>query len=73
MHPEQLRALAHAHHRELLQENGFWDENTEIPHHGFRVVGPQPRRPRQGAGRVLVLAGTRLMGPERARLTLAHD
>ncbi|HEY1829887.1 MAG TPA: hypothetical protein VGG38_06575 [Acidimicrobiales bacterium] len=73
MHPELLRALAQAHRRDLLDRHGFWDDATEIPNHGVLIAAPRVPRARHWAGRILVLAGTRLMGPQRAPLTLVHD
>jgi hypothetical protein len=68
MHPELLRALARARHADLLNEHAA----REWP----RVRRDQRSRPfrrsRQRVGSLLIWAGARLIGDQRAALELAH-
>ena len=68
MHPELLRALAKARHADLLSEGRPpWHPRAGPDYHLPRIV-----RARQWAGSLLIGAGGRLIGDNRARLELTH-
>ena len=68
MHPELLRALGQARHEDLL------NERRTRGHPRVRLGDHSPRFPRsrQRVGSLLIWAGARLMGDQRAALELAH-
>jgi hypothetical protein len=69
MHPELLRALARARHHDLL------NKPRTRAQAGVRLDPPSPRfsRSRQRVGSLLLWAGSRLIGDERAALELTHE
>lgn len=69
MHPELLRALARARHTDLLNEHPAQGWPTvRLGHHP-----PRFRRSRQRVGSLLIWAGARLIGEQRAALELASE
>jgi hypothetical protein len=68
MHPELLRALAKARHDDLL------DQRRTRGQPRVRLDNDSPRfsRSRQRLGSLLIWAGARLIGDQRAALELAH-
>lgn len=68
MHPELLRALARARHTDLLNEHPTQGWPTVRPGH----QSPLFRRSRQRVGSLLISAGARLIGEQRATLELAR-
>ena len=68
MHPELLRALAKARHHDLLDRprTRAQPKVPDNPKHRFS-------RPRQRVGSLLVWAGSRLIGDQRAGLELTHE
>jgi hypothetical protein len=68
MHPELLRALAKARHDDLL------DERRTRAQPRVRLDNNSQRfsRSRQRLGSLLIWAGARLIGDQRAALELAH-
>jgi hypothetical protein len=69
MHPEMLRALARARHEDLL--NGHRTRGQSK----VRLDKHLPRfaRSRQRVGSLLIWAGARLLGEDRAALELTHQ
>jgi hypothetical protein len=69
MHPDLLRALARARHNDLL------DTHPSRGQPKVRLSGPPPlfSRARHRLGALLIRAGARLTGDQRAALDLAHD
>ncbi len=69
MHPELLRALAKARHEDLL------NERPTRGHSRVLVDDHSPRFPRsrQRVGSLLIWAGARLIGAQRAALELAAN
>ena len=67
MHPEMLRALANARHEDLLRERP-----RKHPRAGPDDHMPRFARSRRWAGSLLIWAGARLIGDQRAALKLAH-
>jgi hypothetical protein len=68
MHPELLRALARARHNDLLTRHHT--RGQPPAHRGSHV--PRFARSRQRLGSLLIWAGARLMGDQRAALELAR-
>jgi hypothetical protein len=68
MHPELLRALGKARHKDLL------NARATRPQPRVRLDHDSPRFPRsrQRAGALLIWAGERLIGDRRFGLELAH-
>ena len=68
MHPELLRALAKARHEDLL------DERRTRGQPRVRLIDHSARFPRarHRVGSLLIWAGARLIGDQRAALELAH-
>ena len=68
MHPELLRSLAKARHEDLLNKPRTRGQPRA------RLDGHPPRMPRsrQRVGLLLVWAGSRLIGDQRAALELTH-
>jgi hypothetical protein len=69
MHPEMLRALAKARHEDLLSDHRARGQPRVRPDNHL----PRFARSRQRVGSLLIWAGARLLGEERAALELAHD
>lgn len=69
MHPDLLRALAHARHEDLLNERRARRERCLSPDHH----SPRFTRSRRRLGSLLIWAGARLMGEQRSALELAHE
>jgi hypothetical protein len=69
MHPELLRALAKARHEDLLNK----PRTRGQPRAQLDVDLPRLPRSRQRVGWLLVWAGSRLIGDQRAALELTHD
>jgi hypothetical protein len=69
MHPELLRALARARHHDLLDDGRARGQPRvrRSDHH------PRVSRSRRRVGSLLIWAGARLLGEERAALDLAHE
>lgn len=69
MHPELLRALARARHHDLL------DDGRARVQPRIRCGDHRPRlsRSRRRVGSLLIWAGARLLGEERAALGLARE
>jgi len=68
MHPELLRALATARHEDLLTAR----RTRRQPRGRLRDHSPRFPRTRGRVGSLLVWAGSRLAGDQRAPLELAH-
>jgi hypothetical protein len=68
MHPELLRALAKARHDDLLEER----RPRAQPRVRLDDHSPRFSRSRQRLGSLLIWAGARLIGDQRAALELAH-
>lgn len=68
MHPELLRALAKARHEDLLNER----QTRGHPRVQLDDHSPRFPRSRQRLGSLLIWAGARLIGEQRAALELAH-
>lgn len=68
MHPELLRALAKARHEDLLNER----QTRGQPRFRLDQYSPRFPRPRQRLGSLLIWAGARMIGDQRAALELAH-
>jgi hypothetical protein len=68
MHPELLRALAKARHEDLLNER----QARAQPRVPLDEHSPRFPRSRQRLGSLLIWAGARLIGDQRAALDLAH-
>jgi hypothetical protein len=69
MHPDMLRALARARHQDLLNGHRTRGQSRVRPHNQL----PRFARSRQRVGSLLIWAGARLVGGERAALELTHD
>ena len=68
MHPELLRALARARHEDLLTKHQTREQpRVRRDAHSLRFA-----RSRQRLGSILIWAGARLMGDQRAALELAQ-
>jgi len=68
MHPELLRALGKARHEDLLNERRTRGQaRVRLDHRSSRFP-----RSRQRVGSLLIWAGARLIGDQRAALELAH-
>jgi hypothetical protein len=68
MHPELLRALGQARHKDLLNERPARGQpRVRRNNHSLRFP-----RARQRVGLLLMRAGVRLTGDRRAALELAH-
>ena len=68
MHPELLRALARARHQDLLNKPRTRAQAKVRVDHPSRLS-----RSRLRVGSLLVWAGSRLIGDQRAALELTHD
>ena len=68
MHPELLRALARARHNDLLKGH----QTRGHPRARRDAHLPWLARPRQRLGALLIWAGARLMGDQRAAVELAQ-
>jgi hypothetical protein len=68
MHPELLRALGKARHEDLLNER----RTRRQPRVRLDDHPPRFPRSRQRVGSLLIWAGARLIGDQRAALELAH-
>jgi len=69
MHPDLLRALARARHNDLLDTHPPRGQ-PKVRHTGHRSLFS---RSRHRLGSLLILAGARLTGDQRAALDLAHE
>ena len=69
MHPELLRALAEARHSDLLNKPRTRGQ-PKVRHHDHSPRFPRSRR---RVGSLLVWAGARLIGDQRAALELTHE
>jgi len=68
MHPELLRALAQARHEDLLTERrNRGQASARLGRHSSLIA-----RSRKRVGSLLIWAGARLTGDQRAALELAH-
>jgi hypothetical protein len=67
MHPELLRALGKARHEELLNQSRSQGQ-PRLHDHSLRF-----HRSRERMGILLIWAGTRILGDQRAELELVHD
>ena len=68
MHPDLLRALAKARHEDLLAER----RTRGQPRPRLHAHSPRFPRSRQRVGTLLIWAGARLVGDQRAALELTH-
>jgi len=68
MHPDLLRALAKARHEDLLTER----RTRGQPRLRLHKQSPRFPRSRQRLGSLLIWAGARLVGDQRAALELTH-
>ena len=68
MHPELLRAFANARHEDLLRER----RPRKRPPTRSDDPSPPYSRSRQRVGSLLIWAGARLVGDQRAALDLAR-
>jgi hypothetical protein len=69
MHPEMLRALARARHEDLLNGHRARGQPRVRPDNHWPSFAPS----RQRVGSLLIRAGARLLGEERAVLELTHE
>jgi hypothetical protein len=69
MHPDMLRALARARHEDLLNSHRTRGQRRVRPDNNL----PRFTRSRQRVGSLLIWAGARLLGEERATLELTHE
>jgi hypothetical protein len=69
MHPDMLRALARARHDDLLAGHRIRGRPSARPSNHV----PRFARSRQRVGSLLIWAGARLLGEERAALELTHE
>jgi hypothetical protein len=69
MHPELLRALGKARHEDLLNERRTRGQQPRVR---LEDHSPRFRRSRRRVGSLLIWAGARLIGDQRAALELAH-
>jgi hypothetical protein len=69
MHPDMLRALARARHQDLLNGHRTRGQPRVRPDNHW----PRFARSRQRVGSLLIWAGARLLGDERAPLELTHE
>lgn len=69
MHPEMLRALGRARHEDLLHRHRNGGQPKIRPGNHL----PRFARSRQRVGLLLIWAGARLLGDERAELRLGHE
>jgi hypothetical protein len=68
MHPELLRALARARHDDLVNKH----QTQGLPRARRHACSPRFARSRQRLGSLLIWAGARLIGDQRAALELAQ-
>ena len=68
MHPDLLRALAKARHEDLLSER----HTRGQPRVRLHDDSPRFSRSRKRLGSLLIWAGARLIGDQRAALELSH-
>jgi hypothetical protein len=68
MHPEMLRALARARHEDLLNRHRTRSQPKVQPGTQLRLFA----RTRRGVGSLLIGAGARVLGEERAALQVTH-
>jgi hypothetical protein len=76
MHPEFLRVLATARRQDLLDRRGHWGQaqlKQRSTHSTGSTSQPLLARSRQRAGSLLIRAGGRLLGDQRAALELVHE
>jgi len=69
MHPELLRALARARHQDLLSDR----RPRGQPKDRSDDHSPLFPRSRRRVGSLLIWAGSRLIGDQRAAVKLAHE